>query len=282
MPKGMAEMHNTYRFRERPVATVRARLAIVCAVTVIVGVTLGMIAPRFVDPLKRLTGGYVAVGPAASALRGLAVRQSGARTTYSRDLFQFRSMDDDGDGCDVREEVLARDLADVVFDADGCTVRSGTLADPYTGASILFRRGRTTSAKVQIDHVVALRNAWISGADGWSTERRIEYANDPANLLAVDGASNQEKSDASADAWLPPNQDFRCEYVAMQIAIKSRYGLSVTAAERDAMMDVLAQCPADVGNGSPTAAAQRVLWGRNVDTGTPWVWPGWCERRGVP
>ena len=118
------------------------------------------------------------------------------------------------------------------------------LADPYTGKTITFTRGRTTSSAVQIDHVVALENAWQSGARDWDAMRRYEFANDPYNLLAVDGPSNSEKGSASAAYWLPTNADYRCDYVARQIAVKDKYNLSVTSAEKDAMLAVLHTCPA--------------------------------------
>ena len=188
----------------------------------------------------------MAVGEAASAVAMLAVRD-GARhagSTYDRDLFGFRTTDDDGDGCDVRDEVLARDLDDVVHrNRYSCVVQSGTLHDPYTGSDVDFVRGPGTSGAVQIDHVVALSDAWRSGAEGWDTATRVRFANDPANLLAVDGSANQEKGDAAADAWLPSNKSYVCQYVARQIGVKAAYGLSVTAAERDAMLKALAECP---------------------------------------
>ena len=120
---------------------------------------------------------------------------------------------------------------------------SGVLDDPYTGKTITFIRGERTSADVQIDHVVALENAWKSGADTWDTARRYRFGNDPYNLLAVDGPANQEKGSASADYWLPPRTDYRCAYVARQIGVKDKYGLSVTSAEKQAMMGVLHGCP---------------------------------------
>ncbi|MFI7581087.1 GmrSD restriction endonuclease domain-containing protein [Kocuria kalidii] len=186
--------------------------------------------------------------PAARALADLPVEDAGAGEDYDR-LAQFGEWaDPDGNGCDARNDVLARDLTGVVVAGDGCTVLSGTLEDPYTGLTVAFERGPLTSADVQIDHVVALRNAWDSGADRLGREDRASLANDPLNLRAVDGPTNGEKSASDAAGWLPPHESFRCEYVATQIAVKARYGLSVTAPERDAMADVLAGCP---GQGVP-------------------------------
>lgn len=167
----------------------------------------------------------------------------GGRSAYSRDVFGYQQTDEDGDGCPIREDVLARDLTRVRFRAGTCVVLSGRLRDPYTGRTIDFTRGRTTSSVVQIDHVVALHDAWRSGADRWSSDELTRYGNDPYNLLAVDGPANQEKSDSSAADWLPSNASFRCEYVARQIGIKRKYGLSVTSREREAMRQVLHGCP---------------------------------------
>ncbi|MEX5257395.1 GmrSD restriction endonuclease domain-containing protein [Kocuria arenosa] len=181
--------------------------------------------------------------PAARALAALPVEDAGSGEDYDR-LAQFGDWaDPDGNGCDARNDVLARDLTGDVVDDDGCRVLSGTLEDPYTGRTIAFERGPLTSADVQIDHVVALKNAWVSGADRLAPDERTALANDPLNLRAVDGPTNGEKSAADAAEWLPPNESFRCEYVATQIAVKTRYELFVTARERDAMADVLAGCP---------------------------------------
>ena len=117
---------------------------------------------------------------------------------------------------------------------------SGTLHDPYTGTVIVFFRGRITSVRVQIDHVVALSDAWQKGAQQWSTSRRTAYANDSLNLLAVDGPTNGRKSDGDAATWLPPNKAYRCSYAARQVAVKVTYGLWVTSAERDALARILA------------------------------------------
>jgi hypothetical protein len=120
-------------------------------------------------------------------------------------------------------------------------VLTGTLADPYTATSVGFARGGAPD--VDIDHVVALSDAWQKGAQRWSPARRVAFANDPLNLLSVDATLNRQKGDGDAATWLPPNKAFRCEYVARQIAVKRKYGAWVTAAERDAMRRVLSRCP---------------------------------------
>ena len=187
---------------------------------------------------------------AARQLRELAVRsadEASAVPDYDRQAFGQRWADTDHNGCDTRNDILARDLARPTFKPGtrDCVVLTGTLADPYTGTTIQFQRGDKSSALVQIDHVVALADAWRSGAWQWDAQRRQEFANDPENLLAVDGAANEDKSASSADQWLPPNAAFRCDYVKRQIAVKYAYGLSVTQAEQDAMATQLTTCSDD-------------------------------------
>ena len=146
--------------------------------------------------------------------------------------------------CDVRNYILARDLDDEKFvGPDDCRVQEGTLHDPYTNQIISFLRGPGSSAKVQIDHVVALSDAWQKGAQQLLFAERQQLANDPINLLAVDGKTNNNKSDSDAASWLPPHKPYRCPYVARQIAVKQKYHLWVTAAERDAMRRILRTCP---------------------------------------
>ena len=188
----------------------------------------------------------VPVSQIRTSLETLTVRHTDDATPYHREEFGQRWADEDGNGCDTRNDVLARDLDNVTIrrGTGGCVVSSGTLDDPYTGSVIHFRRGPHTSPLVQIDHVVALADAWDSGAWAWDAPRRQRFANDPDNLLAVDGQANEEKGKAAADRWMPLNRAFHCEYVARQVAIKAKWALSVTASERQAMIDVLAGCPA--------------------------------------
>jgi hypothetical protein len=193
-------------------------------------------------------------GSAVTTLALLAVRGRAPKTGYDRDLFGQAWADVDRNGCDTRNDVLRRDLRSEVISAgtNGCLVLRGTLKDPYTGKSISFVRGSATSSAVQIDHVVPLADAWQKGAQKWSAGKRQEYANDPLNLLAVDGPTNQGKQAGDAATWLPPRKASRCGYVARQIAVKHRYGISVTSAERDAMARTLRACPRQ---GLPKAGA---------------------------
>ncbi len=180
---------------------------------------------------------------AIQALGKLAVRTQAPHTGYSRD--QFGSGWATVDGCDTRNRILQRDLSDVALDTnDNCTVLTGSLkTDPYTGKMIPFIRGPGTSTAVQIDHVVALSDAWQTGAQNLTPEVRKDLANDPLELLAVDGPANQAKSDGDASEWLPPQKNYRCRYVARQIAVKLKYMLWVTQPEYNAMKQTLAMCP---------------------------------------
>ncbi|WP_018133837.1 HNH endonuclease family protein [Acaricomes phytoseiuli] len=183
--------------------------------------------------------------PALALLEGLPVKVKETQHRYDRSSFGTAWADVDRNGCDTRNDILRRDLLEPSSEAESgseCVIGSGLLRDPYTGQEISFRRGGSTSAQVQIDHVVALSDAWRSGAAELSAERRLALANDPLNLLAVDGPANRRKSDADAAAWLP-QEAFRCHYVARQVSVKASYGLWVDSGERAAMLSVLRSCP---------------------------------------
>lgn len=176
-------------------------------------------------------------------LARIPVREKAHGQAYRREAFGQAWADVDRNGCDTRNDVLARDLRGTVFkNGQHCAVGSGVLADPYTGREISFRAG-PRSKDVQIDHVVALADAWASGAQDWDAAARLRFANDPRNLLAVDGPANQEKGSADASAWLPANRGYRCAYVSRQILVKAEYGLAVTPREKEAMLRELARCP---------------------------------------
>ncbi|MCU1603689.1 MAG: hypothetical protein JWP46_154, partial [Modestobacter sp.] len=180
---------------------------------------------------------------ALAVLATLPVKGRAPQTGYDRDQFGPAWADVDRNGCDTRNDVLTRDLTGEVYKpgTHDCVVLSGSLADPYTAATIDFQRGDGTS--VDIDHVVALGDAWQTGAFAWDTAKRRALANDPLNLLAVDYSANRQKGDGDAATWLPANHGYRCAYVARQVAVKAAYGLWVTQAEHDAIDRVLAGCP---------------------------------------
>jgi hypothetical protein len=184
-------------------------------------------------------------GTALKALEALSVKGRAPKTGYTREQFGPAWSDVDHNGCDTRNDVLKRDLTDETFKAGthDCIVLTGKLKDPYTATLIHFVRGEKTSTKVQIDHVVALSDAWQTGAQKISAEQRKQLANDPYNLLAVDGPANEQKSDGDAATWLPANTAFRCAYIARQIGVKQKYSLWVTPSEKTAMKSVLDTCP---------------------------------------
>jgi hypothetical protein len=190
-------------------------------------------------------------GNAVALLATLPVKGKAPMTGYARTAdFGVAWIDVDHNGCDTRNDILARDLTAVIRSGP-CKVLSGDLASPYTGATIDFVRGNTTSTLVQIDHVVSLGNAWQTGAQQLTLAQRTTLANDPLNLLAVDGKSNEQKGDGDAATWLPSNKAIRCAYVSRQISVKATYGLWVTTAEHDAMARILASCPTQPATSSP-------------------------------
>jgi hypothetical protein len=191
-----------------------------------------------------------APGSVARALAALAVKGRAPKTGYDRSNFGQAWTDDVSvpgghNGCDTRNDVLRRDLTAVAIrpGTHGCLVVSGSLDDPYSGRRIPFLRGESTSVHVQIDHVVALSNAWQTGGAQLTADSRQDLANDPLNLWAVDGSENESKGDGDAATWLPPNKQLRCLYVARQVAVKTAYRLWVTPAEDAAIARVLRSCP---------------------------------------
>jgi hypothetical protein len=226
-------------------------------------------APTFnaespVDPSSVTTSALDASVPVTSAsatsdtaialLATLPVKPALTMSGYVRTAdFGTAWLDVDRNGCDTRNDILARDLTGVVRSGP-CRVTSGTLVSPYTGATIDFVRGENTSALVQIDHIVALGDAWETGAQALTQAQRITLANDPLELTAVDGRSNDEKGDKDAASWLPSNSSFDCAYVARQISVKVTYALWITPAEHDAMAKVLASCSTVRGTASPFAS----------------------------
>lgn len=175
-------------------------------------------------------------GSAAAVLATLTVRGRAPMTGYSRDQFGAGWADVDGDGCDTRDEILARDAVSSTLGRRGC-IADVAIVDPYSGATVAGRRA------IDIDHMVALGNAWASGAGALSAETRQALANDPLNLTATSAHLNRQKGDADAATWLPPLRTEWCPYVARQVAVKATYRLSVTSAEHDRIADILTTCP---------------------------------------
>ena len=185
-----------------------------------------------------------ATSAAETLLESLAVKGRAPKTGYTRAQFGQTWADVNRNGCDTRNDILKRDLTNVIFRSGtrDCVVESGTLIDPYSGMTINFVKGNKSSMVVQIDHVVALSNAWQTGAFKLTLAKRTEFANDPDNLLAVQGRLNSQKGDGDAATWLPPLKSYRCTYISKQIAVKAKYGLWVTAPEKAAMKTILGKC----------------------------------------
>ncbi|PTW90490.1 excalibur calcium-binding domain-containing protein [Microbacteriaceae bacterium MWH-Ta3] len=228
------------------------------------------------------------VDTALELLYTLPVKPWDTAGGYDRDNFGDSWEDVDGNGCDTRNDILRRDF-ETITAQESCKVLRGTIDDPYTGQTITFVRGQDTSAEVQIDHMVALSNAWRTGARTLSWDMRVALANDPLNLLAVDGPTNGAKSDSDASQWLPPRVSYHCAYVAKQISVKAAYTLWVTASEKAAMIDVLEECPTQrmytstyprrVASGTllipagPSASGS----GGTVDSGGTYVYPAGAQ-----
>ncbi len=188
---------------------------------------------------------HAAAPTVVDVIAQMAVKGRAPKTGYTRDQFGTAWKDVDHNGCDTRNDILNRDLKSIIYkvSAKDCVVLSGVLLDPYSGQSIDFLRGVATSSEVQIDHVVALSNAWQTGAFKLTIEVRTAFANDPLNLLAVKGSLNSQKGDGDAATWLPPKKSYRCAYVARQVAVKYKYGLWLTAPEKAAILKLLQVCP---------------------------------------
>ena len=234
---------NKYRLR-------RHRFWVVLSFLSLIGLLLANPTPQSLEKLSDLWSDYLKYDLGFSGdykpdfdnlelLDKLAVKGRAPKTGYSREQFGH-GWSKHPDGCDTRNKILKRDLVNTT-ENEKCQILTGTLNDPYTGSQIEFSRSINSSA-VQIDHVVALSDAWQKGAQQISSERRVELANDPLNLLAADGPANQQKGDSDAASWLPENRTFRCQYIDRQIRVKQKYNLWVTEAEKSAMTKILSGC----------------------------------------
>lgn len=180
---------------------------------------------------------------ASTVLAKLEIKGRAPKTGYDREAVFYKSWPV-VDGCNLRQRIIKRELGDAaVLDDDNCTVLSGEFDEPYTGQHLIFYQKSDLSTGVQIDHVVALSDAWQKGAQQLTQDERYALATDPLNLLAVESSANQQKSDGDAATWLPKNKSFRCQYVARQVSVKYKYHLWVTQAEYDAIDRILQTCP---------------------------------------
>lgn len=228
-------------------------------------------------PSAQLDGDLAAASSALTQLSQIPIKGRAPKTGYDRALFGVAWTDDvdvefGRNGCDTRNDILRRDLTDLAY-KDGsnrCTIQTGTLNDPYTNTTIAFTRGVDTSSAIQIDHVVALSDAWQKGAQQLDTQTRTNLANDPRNLRAVDGPANQQKSDSDAASWLPPNKGYRCQYVTAQVEVKAIYGLWMTQGEHDAIAGILQDCGAgSATTQKPVATSAPLVTSKPVVTSAP-------------
>jgi hypothetical protein len=174
------------------------------------------------------------------AAQALVERGRSASTNYSRDAFGSAWKDVDRNGCDTRNDILGRDFTTAIYKAgtNDCKVIGGTWTDPYSNETYTFTE---QPSEAQIDHVVALSNAWQMGADLWTAEIRTEFANDPLNLIVTVASLNRQKSDSNAASWLPPYKPGRCDFIARQVAVKTKWELFVTSSEKTAMLGILSK-----------------------------------------
>lgn len=177
-------------------------------------------------------------------LAALLIKGRAPKTDYTRSQFGSAWADVDRNGCDTRNDILARDLTDITYRSGtgDCVVESGNFFDPYSGDSFAFVKSSSGST-IEIDHIVSLSDAWQKGAQQWDSATRKQFANDPLNLVSTSRSINRSKSDGDAATWLPPNKSIRCAFIARQVAVKSAYLLWVTQAEFNAMKNILDTCP---------------------------------------
>lgn len=255
-------MTRRYRARGVTFATVIAAVATAGFVYLSPTTSSGDIPPK---PAASSTTTAV-TGQAAAALEQLPIKGRAPKTGYDRARFGAEWTDDvtvqgGHNSCDTRSDVLRRDLSDLVVKegTQGCLPLSGTLLDPYTGQQMLFRRGEDSASLIHGEHLVALSNSWQTGAQQLDADQRQNLANDPLNIWAVSGAENTAKGDGDAATWLPPNAAVRCDLIAAQIAVKTKYHLWVTPPEAEAMRRVLSACPSQQLPTSATAQTPEAI-----------------------
>jgi hypothetical protein len=187
------------------------------------------------DPAGATPPGIPTAATARTELATLTVTAWTHTTTYDRDLFP--TWDTISGTCNTRETVLKRDGTDVVV-SSACAATSGSWKSPYDGATW------TAASDIDIDHMVPLKNAWISGAWAWTTSKRESYANDLTDpqLFAVTDNVNQSKSDKSPDAWKPPLTSYYCTYARAWTRVKYVWALTITSAEKTALTGMLGTC----------------------------------------
>ncbi|HZQ30664.1 MAG TPA: HNH endonuclease family protein [Mycobacterium sp.] len=228
-------------------------LAAAVVVALVVAFQAGTTAWRHRSEAFTAQADIPTLAPGSDVLAGVAVIPVRVRGyDYRRAAFGDPWTDDNDaplgrNGCDTRDDILDRDLVDKTYvSIKRCphAVATGILHDPYTNDTIAFTRGEKTGASVQIDHIVPLAYAWDEGARNWTDELRVRFANDPANLLAVQGQANQDKGDQGPSTWMPPNHAFWCQYSVQFADVLRGYGLPVDQASADVLRQAASTCPA--------------------------------------
>jgi hypothetical protein len=235
----------------------RTKQQLVTAAALFAAAAVGAIAAPYVHPttatgeirststVQPSPSSTVSAAKALRDLHTLEISDAYVPAPYDRDAFGQAWADTDRNGCDTRNDVLRRDLTAVVtkLGTNGCVVLSGTLHDPYTGRTIAFDRGPTSSLAVQIDHRFPLSLAWRHGAASWTAAQREAFANDQAtNLVAVDGPANEEKSDSGPADWMPANTGDACTYAASFVTVATKWHLSIATADERALARTLTTC----------------------------------------
>lgn len=175
---------------------------------------------------------------ATGMLNALNVAPEASSTAYSRDYFKHW-IDADSNGCNTRAEVLIVESTTATTRSGSCTIATGSWFSPYDEQTI------TSAGSIDIDHMVPLKQAWLSGASDWTAQQRELYANDmgwPGSLIAVSASSNRSKSDQDPANWMPSSSGYRCTYVATWVAVKWRWNLTVDPQEKQVLSDTLKGC----------------------------------------
>lgn len=194
--------------------------------------------------------------PLRTAVSDLPVADE-QRDGYDRDLFPHW-IDEDGDGCNTRYEVLIDEATEPPRVDDDCSLTGGQWYSYFDDATV------DSASGIGIDHFVPLAEAWDSGAHAWTTDQRRAFANDlgdERSLVGVSTSSNSSKGDRDPAEWLPPNTSQTCRYISEWTVVKVRWGLTVDGAEKTALTDLAADCPNEdltieiVGDAPPSDGA---------------------------
>jgi hypothetical protein len=196
-------------------------------------------------PLSTTTAGSTspaapATGDAAAAsseLNGLQVHVEDTGAHYNRDDWgDWASV---GASCTTREAIL-RDQGQGETQDKSCKSScpesvAPCWTSPYDGLTT------RDPAALQIDHIVPVRQANISGARDWTKDQRVKFYNDRDNLVAASVHSNESKGDSDPAKWKPV-QSFQCQYAKMYVNVKSKYQLTVDSDEKAALVAMLQAC----------------------------------------